>query len=373
MGTRLNADGAKIKMLRVQRGWTQEQLAGIAGVSPRTVQRAEAANGAAFETLRAIAVAFEIDFDQLLRVDSIDEPEKVTEPSSEPFVTLATIPANWISESIHHPAPPARSSWLIVPIASVALAAGLFAGMWFSYRLMKPVDTRVNSRILSDAHPSKPEITSRIVEPNPVPENQKSAGIPSSTPFAAAVSIPKPSHPGRSSAASEIPDAIPEFARIHENAPNTTIPLTHQVSPLDLPSPSSRWMPPCSLLEPSGRALYFFRFRGRFSGIWDGCWCSPPGLGRSWTENRWFPLQNGHFRETGVLVIPASALLYRNPLLVPYHGSGSGAFRRILRFRCSENIYAGYGIKIPSEFADSRGCGACRPRGNGAEAVFDDS
>lgn len=57
-----------VQMLRSARGWTQETLAEIAGVSCRTIQRIEDGQGAAGDTLRAIARAVEADdLDFLIR------------------------------------------------------------------------------------------------------------------------------------------------------------------------------------------------------------------------------------------------------------------------------------------------------------------
>lgn len=133
MGNNLNPDGTKIKALRIQRGWTQEQLAEIAGISTRTVQRAERANTAAFETLRAIAVAFEMDFDQLLRPEVCDLPNtesRATQPSLEPGYA-EPIPAG-------RPEPPARRAWPMYAIAALALLAGLIAGVNLSFHNNKP-------------------------------------------------------------------------------------------------------------------------------------------------------------------------------------------------------------------------------------------
>lgn len=54
-----------VQKLRVQRGWSQEQLAEMSGVSVRTVQRIERGDRASPESLKAIAAVFEIDFSQL--------------------------------------------------------------------------------------------------------------------------------------------------------------------------------------------------------------------------------------------------------------------------------------------------------------------
>ncbi|CUW37865.1 conserved protein of unknown function [Magnetospirillum sp. XM-1] len=54
-----------IRELRLQRAWSQEQLAEIAGISARTVQRLEQGQAAALETLKALAAAFDMPIDRL--------------------------------------------------------------------------------------------------------------------------------------------------------------------------------------------------------------------------------------------------------------------------------------------------------------------
>jgi transcriptional regulator with XRE-family HTH domain len=56
----------KTKELRVKRAWSQEQLADIAGVNVRTIQRIEHGDGASFESLKAVANAFGVDVGELL-------------------------------------------------------------------------------------------------------------------------------------------------------------------------------------------------------------------------------------------------------------------------------------------------------------------
>lgn len=50
-----------IRKLRLQRGWSQEQLAEISGLSVRTVQRIERGQNAGLESLKSLAAVFEID------------------------------------------------------------------------------------------------------------------------------------------------------------------------------------------------------------------------------------------------------------------------------------------------------------------------
>ncbi|MGI9221344.1 MAG: helix-turn-helix domain-containing protein [Woeseiaceae bacterium] len=50
-----------VKELRQERNWSQEKLADLSGLSLRTIQRVEAENKAGFDSLRALALAFEIE------------------------------------------------------------------------------------------------------------------------------------------------------------------------------------------------------------------------------------------------------------------------------------------------------------------------
>jgi len=55
----------KLKMLRAERGWSQEQLSEIAGLSARTIQRMESEDSASPESLMAVASAFSISPSEL--------------------------------------------------------------------------------------------------------------------------------------------------------------------------------------------------------------------------------------------------------------------------------------------------------------------
>ena len=54
-----------VQKLRLQRGWSQEQLAEVSGLSVRTIQRLERGQAASVETLKALGAAFEVDFSTL--------------------------------------------------------------------------------------------------------------------------------------------------------------------------------------------------------------------------------------------------------------------------------------------------------------------
>ena len=62
-----------IQKHRLQRGWSQEQLAELSGLSVRTIQRLERGKAASAESLKALASAFEIDFSSL-KEPTMDTP-----------------------------------------------------------------------------------------------------------------------------------------------------------------------------------------------------------------------------------------------------------------------------------------------------------
>ena len=66
-----------IQKLRLQRGWSQEQLAELSGLSTRTIQRLERGHAASTESLKALASVFEIDFSQL-KEPAMDTPNSAS-------------------------------------------------------------------------------------------------------------------------------------------------------------------------------------------------------------------------------------------------------------------------------------------------------
>ncbi len=65
-----------LRTRRLEKGWSQLQLAEFAGLSLRTVQRIEKGHTPTIESLKAIAAVFEINFNELIdgnQFSSIDE------------------------------------------------------------------------------------------------------------------------------------------------------------------------------------------------------------------------------------------------------------------------------------------------------------
>jgi len=62
----MDVHGDMIRQLRLDRGWTQQQLAEIADLSLRTVQRVENQNVASNESVSALASVLELPREQIL-------------------------------------------------------------------------------------------------------------------------------------------------------------------------------------------------------------------------------------------------------------------------------------------------------------------
>ena len=59
-------DGERLRRLRTDRQWSQEQLAALSGLNLRTVQRLESGAKVSTESLRALAAVFELPAETLL-------------------------------------------------------------------------------------------------------------------------------------------------------------------------------------------------------------------------------------------------------------------------------------------------------------------
>ncbi len=61
----MKTDAQRVRQLREARAWSQEQLAEIAGINVRTLQRVESSGGGSLETRMALAAALEVTPAQL--------------------------------------------------------------------------------------------------------------------------------------------------------------------------------------------------------------------------------------------------------------------------------------------------------------------
>lgn len=80
-----------LKSLRLEKGWSQEQLATISGLSERTIQRAERGDMPSLETVRALAASFELSHAQLRELIETQEdtPDMAANDTTAPTATAA--------------------------------------------------------------------------------------------------------------------------------------------------------------------------------------------------------------------------------------------------------------------------------------------
>ncbi|MCG7499616.1 2TM domain-containing protein [Vibrio sp. Of7-15] len=67
-----------VRKLRLQRGWSQEHLSQLSGLSVRTIQRIERGQNAGLESLKSLAAVFEIQVTDLQQEPEMNNDVKVT-------------------------------------------------------------------------------------------------------------------------------------------------------------------------------------------------------------------------------------------------------------------------------------------------------
>ena len=70
-----------VRKIRLQRGWSQEQLAELSGLSVRTIQRIERGQSAGLESLKSLAAVFEVQVTDL-------QPELIMDTTTSAKLTL---------------------------------------------------------------------------------------------------------------------------------------------------------------------------------------------------------------------------------------------------------------------------------------------
>jgi transcriptional regulator with XRE-family HTH domain len=73
-----------VRKLRLQRGWTQEHLAELAGLSVRSIQRIERGGAVGLETINSLAAVFEVDRSLFTPGETAVETRPSPQPDSPP-------------------------------------------------------------------------------------------------------------------------------------------------------------------------------------------------------------------------------------------------------------------------------------------------
>lgn len=67
-----------VKKLRLQRGWSQDHLSQISGLSVRTIQRIEKGQNAGLESLKSLAAVFDMQITDLQKEPEMDDELQVS-------------------------------------------------------------------------------------------------------------------------------------------------------------------------------------------------------------------------------------------------------------------------------------------------------
>jgi transcriptional regulator with XRE-family HTH domain len=80
-----------VRKLRLEKGWSQEQLAEISGLSVRTIQRMERGQKPSLETLKSLAAVFEIDISDLTKEAGMANQAQITKQEERAIVYVRDI------------------------------------------------------------------------------------------------------------------------------------------------------------------------------------------------------------------------------------------------------------------------------------------
>jgi len=72
-----------VRKLRIQKGWSQEQLAQFSGLSVRTIQRIERGKTAGLESLKSLAAVFEVNIKDLQQETDMDTKTDLSDKEIE--------------------------------------------------------------------------------------------------------------------------------------------------------------------------------------------------------------------------------------------------------------------------------------------------
>jgi transcriptional regulator with XRE-family HTH domain len=93
----MKIDSKLIVKLRKERGWSQQQLSFVSGVSLRTIQRVENEGSTSVETLKSLASVFETDFNNLIFKSSL--PNGVLKKTTASFALLFSLAVSFFLTS----------------------------------------------------------------------------------------------------------------------------------------------------------------------------------------------------------------------------------------------------------------------------------
>ena len=135
-----------IQKLRVDRGWSQEELAAHSGLSVRTIQRIENGKRASLESLKCLAAVFEYQVSDLIQENPMNDTQAfhmnwITFIIVMPFMYWLNIKLTpgflWVSIL--------AATWILAIVLQAVLIFGLFSvfsGAWQQREFQKRMSRR---------------------------------------------------------------------------------------------------------------------------------------------------------------------------------------------------------------------------------------
>ena len=80
-----------VRKLRLEKGWSQEQLAEISGLSVRTIQRIERGQNPSLESLKSLAAVFETEVSDLQKEAAMSNQAKVSTEEEQAIIYVRDI------------------------------------------------------------------------------------------------------------------------------------------------------------------------------------------------------------------------------------------------------------------------------------------
>jgi transcriptional regulator with XRE-family HTH domain len=136
----LKIDPAQLKHLRDTRAWSQEQLAEIAGLNTRTVQRVEASGKAAQETCMALASALGVPASALMT-----QPVDVSTAAS----ALSSLTGDAVTSILR------RIFRVLMLLVLMLFVLVVMFQLWFGIQAGKDMAERDNARACVPSHDTR--------------------------------------------------------------------------------------------------------------------------------------------------------------------------------------------------------------------------
>lgn len=123
-----------IQKYRVDKGWSQEELAAHSGLSVRTIQRIENGKRASLESLKCLAAVFETQVSDLVQENPMNDtktsnqyfPDQAEQQAIEYVENLKAFYLNWIIFIIVMP----FMYWLNIKLTPGFLWVSILAAIW---------------------------------------------------------------------------------------------------------------------------------------------------------------------------------------------------------------------------------------------------